>query len=256
MQRSPTGPRRRRESLVRPQGGLPALAAPAPAATGVDTFVDAFGGSGNVICSRPPVVRNIYSERDRRLVDLFRLLQDHAAAERLVAALCLTPWHRAEYDHAVRGAGDAPVERSRQFVVWAVQRAIMTADAAWRFHRRAHTTHILRPWAAVATELLAIQPAAEHLTVLHRDDLVVSACYDSPTTLHYFDPPYLLGFDSVYHHRFGPADHQRLADAAHRRRGRVAISGYRSAEYDLWFRDWYRWNHPTSRECLWTSYAP
>ena len=95
----------------------------------------------------------------------------------------------------------------------------MTADAAWRFHRRAHTTDILRPWAAVATELLAIQPATERLTVLHRDGLVVSALYDSPTTLHYFDPPY-LGFDGVYQHRFGQADHQRLADAAHRRTGR------------------------------------
>ena len=28
--------------------------------TEVDTFVDAFGGSGSVICSRQPVARNIY----------------------------------------------------------------------------------------------------------------------------------------------------------------------------------------------------
>ena len=222
---------------------------------GVDTFVDAFGGSGSVICGRPPVARNIYAERDPALVDLFRLLQDRAAAERLVAALQLTPWHRGEYDRAVRAAGDCPLERSRQFVVWAVQRAIMTADAAWRFHRRAHTTDLLRPWAAAASELLAIQPATAHLTVVHGDGLTTSAEYDSPTTLHYLDPPY-LGFDSVYRWRFGLADHQRLADAAHRRTGRVAISGYRSPAYDRWFRGWYRWDHPTARECLWTNYAP
>ena len=46
----------------------------------------------------------------------------------------------------------------------------------------AHTTDLLRPWAAVATELLAIQAATECLTVLHRDGLVTSSLYDSPTT--------------------------------------------------------------------------
>ena len=222
----------------------------------IDTFVDAFGGSGSVICSRQPVARNIYADRDQQLVDLFGLLQDRAAAERLVAALRLTPWHRAEYDRALGGRStDTPHERSRQFLVWAVQRAIMTADAAWRFHRRAHTTDILRPWAAVADELLAIQPATECLTVLHRDGLAVSHVYDSPSTLHYFDPPY-LGFDTVYQHRFDRAEHQRLAHAAHHRTGRVTISGYRTPEYDRWFRGWYRWDHPTARECLWTNYAP
>ena len=98
----------------------------------VDTFVDAFGGSGSVICHRPAVQVNVYGERDPRLCDLFRLLRDRGAAARLIAALRLTPWHRAEYTRAIGAPEGDTVERTRRFLVWAVQRAIMTADAAWR----------------------------------------------------------------------------------------------------------------------------
>ena len=117
--------------------------------TGVDTFVDAFGGSGSVICRRPPVARNIYAERDQALVDLFCLLQDRAAAERLVAALRLTPWHRAEYDRWFRGwyRWDHPTSRE---CLWTKLRPMnRTAAIKWYGGKTIHL-----PW------LLPLLPAA------------------------------------------------------------------------------------------------
>ena len=47
-----------------------------------------------------------------------------------------------------------------------------------------------------------------------------------------------------------------LAHDLHRAGTAVAISGYRSPDYDRWFRGWYRWDDDGGRECLWASDPP
>jgi DNA adenine methylase len=63
--------------------------------------------------------------------------------------------------------------------------------------------------------------------------------YDSPTTLHYVDPPY-IGAEYYYQagvskHTKKPFDHGRLADILNAAKGYVALSYYPHPDLDAWY---------------------
>jgi DNA adenine methylase len=78
--------------------------------------------------------------------------------------------------------------------------------------------------------------------------------YDSPSTLHYVDPPYI---GAEYYYQAGvrkkvkkPFDHQRLAEQLNAVEGYVALSYYPDPELDRWYPAdrWRRttWQQPKS----------
>lgn len=105
-----------------------------------------------------------------------------------------------------------------------------------------------------------------------KDAAAVMEQHDSPTTLHYVDPPYVHSTRSLkirgtdnrksYKHELSDEQHTALADSLKRLQGMVVLSGYPSPLYEELYGKWQRIDRAAHAdgardriECLWLNEA-
>ena len=224
-------------------------------------YVEPFGGSGVVLLARErAAIRDVYNDLNTEIVTLYRALQ-REDVDLLLAETYLTPWHRGELARALATRGDQALgerELARRALVAlrqgrGGQTDRNTATCFSYSVQKAGSRH----WPTILDRVPRIVPRVRQWTIEQRDALEVLAAHDDRDTLFYVDPPY-LNADQAYAHRFPPERHEQLADVLHQTQGLVAISGYRTPEYDRWFRGWYRYDltHRDRVESLWCNYNP
>lgn len=258
-----------------------------------DTYVEPFGGGASVLLQKAPAKAECYNDLDATLLQLFRVLQDPAQAERLVRLLAVTPFSRAEFDLANEGIGGEPgwggglaphspdldpVEAARRTII----RSFMgfgsdgTAGLYKTGFRRTITSQKKFPAQEWAT-----YPDALRLTIARLKSVVLEQCdasklmleLDAPRTLFYVDPPYHPdtrqknrrrrgGGVNVYAHELTEEDHGTLLETLMSLDGMVVLSGYPHPLYDELLDGWQRverdayadgGRHRT--ECLWLNPA-
>ena len=123
------------------------------------TYVEVFGGAGHLLLQKQPSKVEVFNDLDNDVVNLFRVLRDHKAAQRLAILLELTPYARAEHEHCRENAEleSDPVERARMLLVRVRQSYNAIVDGSWR---HGQVVGHLRPfYSAIA----AIEPACSRL---------------------------------------------------------------------------------------------
>lgn len=220
-------------------------------------YVEPFGGGGSVLLRKPRCYAEVYNDLDDWVVNLFRVLRDPGAAERLRESLRLTPFSRAEFELARELAGEAcadPVELARRLVVRSFMGFGSNAHngraTGFRANSNRSGTTPARGWTNYPDALPALIERLRGVIVENRDALAVMLAHDGPQTLHYVDPPYLAETRSpankydvkfrMYRHELDDAGHVRLLDALQELSGMVVLSGYRSGLYEAALRGWRR----------------
>lgn len=209
-------------------------------------YTEAYGGAASVLLQKPRVHAEIWNDLYDELVNLFRVLRSPTESRFLVQQVRLTPFSRREYEAAFLPASD-PVEQARRTLV----KSAMGFGSNSVFRRTG-----FRPGHTRAGQIPAIdwykQPAAleqiidrlRGVIIENQPALQVLQRYDSPTTLHYVDPPYprsVRGEDGRYRHEMADEDHRELARVVHSLKGTVVISGYACPLYDVeLYPDWRR----------------
>lgn len=223
------------------------------------TYVEPFGGGGSVLLRKPRSYAEVYNDLDESVVNLFRVLRDPELAERLVTALKLTPFARAEF-FASYAPSDDPVEEARRLVVRAFMgfgsdghnRAVRTGFRA--SSNRSGTTPA-HDWVNYPDALAMTIARLRGVVVENRPAIEIMRQHDSPTTLHYVDPPYLPATRSnksrrgkiryhAYTHEMTEDDHRALLAFLPTLTGVVILSGYPSELYDTALRAWVRIERP------------
>jgi DNA adenine methylase len=237
-------------------------------------YVEPFGGAGSVLLRKERVYAEVYNDLDDVVVNLFRVLRDETKAARLVEALRLTPFARAEFDEALELAED-DVERARHLIVRsymgfgsnahssspvAEKTAFKTytrpadQDAYRSTGFRANSTRSgttpARDWTNYPDALPAIIERLRGVIVEQRPAIEVMRQHDGGGTLHFIDPPYLPETRSpankydlkhrMYRHELTVDDHRDLLAFLKTLKGMVALSGYPSALYDDALTGWRR----------------
>ena len=234
-------------------------------------YVEPFGGAASVLLRKERVYAEVYNDLDDVVVNLFRVLQHREKAARLIEALRLTPFARAEFDDAL-GEPEDDVERARHLIIRSFMgfgsnahsassvalktgfRSSANADAyrstGFRANSNRSGTTPAHDWAHYPESLAAILDRLVGVVIESRDAREVMAQHDSPATLHYVDPPYLPDTRSpankydlkhrMYRHEMTAADHAELLPFLRGLRGYVVLSGYPSALYDCALGDWRR----------------
>lgn len=191
----------------------------------------------------------MYNDLDGEVVNVFAQARGHGLE--LEALLRLTPFARAEFDLSYEPCAD-PLERARRTVV----RSFMgySSAATTRTHRtgfRATSNRSGTPpaadWRNLPGHLAEITERLQGVVIEHRPALEVLRGQDTPTTLHYVDPPYVhatrcfRGRNGAYAHELTDDEHRELAGVLRSLEGMVIVSGYASDLYDVeLFRDWHR----------------
>lgn len=220
------------------------------------TYVEAFGGGGSVLMRKPRVDGEIYNDLDGEVVNVFRILQDEASAEKLRRLLELTPFARAEFRRTYMPPRD-PIEAA----AFVIARSFMGfgSAASTRMHITGFRTSSKRShgmsstpavdWSNWPDQVPVFVKRLRGVCIENRDAIAVMAQHDSPGTLHYLDPPYVQSTRSSlrvkngnrgHYYKFDMADdqHRGLAEFVRELDGMVMISGYASELYDSLFSDW------------------
>lgn len=219
------------------------------------TYTETFGGGAGVMLRKLRSHAEIYNDLDDSIVGLFRVLQDPVTEARLIALLRVTPFARREFEIAYEPSSD-PVESARRLVIRSFLGFGSNAHSAtarghqstgFRSNSNRSGTTPAQDWWNLPDAFPAIAERMRGVVIENRDALIVLPRHDSPTTLHYVDPPYVhdtrsmfKGGKSAYRHELSEADHVRLLDLLRSLAGMVVLSGYAHPLYDAALHDWRR----------------
>jgi DNA adenine methylase len=210
-----------------------------------DYYTEAFGGAASVLLRKPQSIGEVYNDLNGDLANLFRVLRAPELATLLHAQLLLTPYSREEFELSY-GCHEDPIERARRIVV----RSFMSFGSAGvnEDHNTGFRSCIKRgkaqrgpahEWASYPELIPAITARLRGVVLEQRTAAQVLTKHDSPSTLHYVDPPYLLatrgnnnGVRRKYRFEMTDEDHCELAGVLHSLRGMVVLSGYGCELYD------------------------
>jgi DNA adenine methylase len=214
-------------------------------------YVESFGGAASVLLAKPRCSGEVYNDLDGSVVALFRVLRDQVACQKLVEQLRLTPFAREEYEKARRADVQAEtdqVEAARLLVCRSFmgQGTEGTMGSPTGFRANSWGSHRSAPadWSNFPETLHAVCTRLRGVVIEHGDAVAIMQRHDSPTTLHYVDPPYLpstRGRMRGYNHEMTEEGHRQLAEALRSLTGTVVLSGYPSTLYDQdLYPDWQR----------------
>ena len=212
-------------------------------------FCDVYGGSGAVLLNLPPFPVETYNDIDSELVNFFRTLREQGPE--LTKAIGLTPFSREELVLACQPARNlSDLERARRFYVRARQTrtglAQTSSGGRWAhcvLTSRAGMAGAVSRWLGSIDGLSEIAQRLLRVQIENAPALEVIRRYDTANTVFYLDPPYVhssRGDASAYGYEMTEEDHRELADTLRTVRGRVILSGYRTALYDELYRGWRR----------------
>lgn len=205
-----------------------------------DTYTETFGGAASVLLTKPRSRTEVYNELDGRIVNVFRVVRNPSTAHELRRRLRLTPFARSEFEWAYTPAVD-PVDAAHKTIIQSFMG--IGADAATRNDRpgfrakRANASPPSNEWAGWPDEVPTFTKRLTGVTIESKDAQAVMLDYDSPSTLHYVDPPYVRStrYDNGRHgYRYELTDeqHRDLAVCLRSLKGMVVLSGYASDLYD------------------------
>ena len=212
-------------------------------------FCDVYGGSAAVLLNLPPFPVETYNDIDSELVNFFRTLR--AQGSELVKEIGLTPFSREELALACQPARNlSNLERARRFYVRARQTrtglAQTSSEGRWAhcvLTSRAGMAGAVSRWLGSVDGLPEIAQRLLRVQIENAPALEVIRRYDTAGTVFYLDPPYVhssRGDASAYGHEMTEEEHRTLAETVQTVRGRVILSGYRTALYDELYQGWRR----------------
>ncbi len=237
-----------------------------------DVYVEVFGGAAGVLLQKPRSKIEVYNDLDSQVFNFFQVLRDPARKARLVEAIALTPFARAEFELSYEPVAD-PVEAARRFAVRCfLGHGTCSMDPAdsngFRSCDIRAGKSYAREWSGVPEAIARAGGRMQGVTLENLDFRKLIPKFDDAATLFYVDPPYLMSTRSAggkgYVHEMSPHCHRQLAWLLKQAKAKIAISGYPSSLYEELYHDWRRVEKQTSAngqrgavprtEVLWMNY--
>lgn len=213
-----------------------------PPAHRYETYHEPCGGAAHVLMLKPKWGhREIYNDLNDDLCNFWLQVQQHA--DELIERLQALPYSRTlYYEFHLRLFDGSAIEPLERAVLWFyVLRGTSTgwlraSPTGWN-----NSLSNALAYRSVLTTFAQVQERLTHPRVLidNRDVERVLEEYDSPTTLHYVDPPY-IGAEYYYQggarmHAKKRFDHERLAEMLNAAQGYVALSYSPHAKLERWY---------------------
>ncbi|ELI7108410.1 DNA adenine methylase [Salmonella enterica] len=237
-------------------------------------YVEPFGGAASVLLKKEPSEAEVYNDLDSDVVNLFQVLRNPSESIALAQACALTPYSRTEFYNAYEKTEDN-LERARRMII----RASMGFGSAgatkgktgFRLDTKRNCATAQNIWARQPDNLVAVASRFAGVLVENRDAIQCMKDHDTPTTLHFVDPPYMhetrvgVRKNSAYRHELDNQQHIQLINELKKLEGMVILCGYDSELYNNVLKDWKRVTRSTSAcgragsvnriECLWINEA-
>lgn len=245
-------------------------------------YVEPFAGGLSVMLAKDPEgVSEVANDLDSLLTRFWGVLAEPNLFRRFQRIVEATPfsqdvWERAGETLRKELDPDEPFEGSEYvaaaFFVRCRQSLAgrMNAFASLSRNRtRRGMNEQVSAWLTAIEGLPEVHARLKRVVILNRPAVDVIRSEDGPSTLFYLDPPYLKETRTapeVYAHEMSEGQHRELLATILQCKGKVMLSGYRSALYDEVLGGWTRHdfdlaNHAAGggnkrrmTECLWCNW--
>jgi DNA adenine methylase len=209
------------------------------------------GGLAVLLAKSPEDVSEVVNDLHRDLTNFWRVLRDEAAFQSFQRLIEATPFSEVEWTEATHGLTDEPgadpVQRAVGFFIACRQSLAGRMDTFASLSKnrtRRGMNEQASAWLTAVEGLPAIHQRLMRVAITSRPALELIRREDGPDTLFYCDPPYLhqtRASTDTYFHEMTEADHQELLDVLLTVKGKVMLSGYPSALYDIALSGW-KWH--------------
>lgn len=241
------------------------------------SYFEAFCGSAAVALNKKPCRLETINDMDKHIWNFITVLR--TKREDLISALMLTPWSRHEHKISRGDIEKLPdVEWARLFYVRIRQSYASTPrteGAGWKFSVNGASTDSPVPPLTHKRALEMLYDVADRLLQMQVENgnaFRLLPIYDTPTTLHFVDPPYIKETrgrsTDKYNHELTTDQHEELAGILSTLTGKVILCGYDNEIYSEILGDWNKItldarSLPAARnkdkkksECIWLNYEP
>lgn len=208
-----------------------------PDSSTYDVFIDAYGGSGVVLLSKPACKVEIYNDLDRNVYSLFATLRDDAMFARFQRLCELALYDQTtsdEYRRSLRGHDLDTVERAFRF--WYVNRTRHNGVGGFSVNKtvRRRMSKSTSDFLSSVEDLPALHERLSSVVVCSKDAIDLIRDNDTRRTLVYLDPPYVQSTRTSARYAVDADDdhHKLLVDTLNNlKSARVVLSGYDNAIY-------------------------
>lgn len=216
-------------------------------------YVEPFGGAASVLLNKPRAKQEVYNDLEYSIYNLMRVLRDEP--DQILARLKQVKYEQDEYlkMREVYKSEDFdlldPLEQAViTYSVRRMSRGGLCGTFCWS--SRIYGDGVpgeVHGWLTSLDQLPLIVERLQGVTIENLDAAEVMRSHDSPTTLHYLDPPYpktTRVFKNAYKEEMTIEEHRQIAQTARSLQGTVIISSYPSKLYDELFEGWERLEKP------------
>lgn len=206
-----------------------------------ETFVDVFGGAGNIILQKQPSKVEIYNDIDSSIHEFFKVMKCPDKVVELKRLLDLTPYSRDVFKEARQSAG-TDVERALQILILSHfghgSSGLRGRNTGFRsFYGDAiKTASQIRLWRDKAKAVDNVSERFKTVALENLDCLDLIERCNYRDVLLYLDPPYPKDVRShtrnEYNHEMDEEGHRRLLDLITGLDAMVVLSGYPGSLYD------------------------
>jgi DNA adenine methylase len=202
-----------------------------------ETFIDVFGGGGNIIYSINPekYLRRIYNDKDKNVYTFFKVLRSNEAWK-LIDLLKLTPYGKNEFEEAVRMIKNPnlkDLDRAYYFYItltFSKYNKLLSYDFCYSGYNEAREHYNAVEKLPEKVEFL------RGITLNNEDFRFFLLRFSEPYHFLYCDPPYpecVTKMSKAYIQKFTHEDHYDLLKLAIKSRAKIMISSYRNDFYDM-----------------------
>ena len=193
-------------------------------------YCEPFCGGGAVFWAKPwPKVTNtshyreILNDKDERIINFYRCLQNPETRMELIERLELTLYSEAEYWKAKDIDIGTHVDRAWAYYVNIMQSFSNKLNGGWG--RDVFTNNSAATWMNKVHNLRQYLQRMAAIYISCQDALTCIQQWDAPQTCFYCDPPY-PGTDQGHYKGYSTADFQNLVDCLNNIKGSFVLSCY------------------------------
>ena len=204
-------------------------------------YVEVFGGAGNLLLNKKPVLNEIINDVDDDIVNLFTVVSRDNTFEQFNKIIQSLPYSRTVYQK-MREILKEPFEYNpfepnvrRAVAYYYFKNSSVSSRHGFGVSRTGN--HSI----SYANKLDKLKQVRERLRKVIVEHLDFEECirkYDTPDTLFFLDPPY-LNVEHYYKHGFTIEDHKRLLNLLPTIKGKFILTTYRNELYENALRNFY-----------------
>ena len=211
------------------------------------TFVEVFGGAGNLLIAKPPSPVEVFNDINSNIVNFYKVLRNKKKLNELIKQLALSPYSREDYKICWNGLNDgriSDIEKARRWFVVSAQSFSGMVGRGWSFDKTGtcqfdciDTNKVIVDYLRDIEKCYRVHLRIRRVQIEHSDFRKLIPRYDTENTWFYLDPPYIpisrpSSKERGYQDEMTHEDHEELIDMLLKAKGKCLVSGYESELYE------------------------